>query len=185
MRKYNRIFRIMHWAIALCITFLLITIFLRMNWMEKTHVAAIMDTNLKALDVTLSQEQLIKIAKQIRKPMWDWHVYIGYVLIGLYSIRLALPFFGEMKFLNPFKGPTLKKKIQYWAYILFYIGVGISLITGFFIENGPKDWKKPLESVHELALYYLLPFIFIHFIGLFLAERGPDKGIISRVIGGR
>ena len=182
MKTYTRIFRIMHWAIALCITFLLITIFLRMNWMEKNHVAAILDSNLKALDVTLSQEQLIKIAKQIRKPMWDWHVYVGYVLIGLYTIRLSLPFFGEMKFLNPLKATSLKKKIQYCAYIVFYIGVGISLVTGFFIENGPKDWKGSLESVHTLSLYYLLPFIFIHFIGIFLAEGGPDKGLISRMI---
>lgn len=185
MRPYNRIFRIMHWAIALCMIFLLITIFLRMYWMEKNHVAAIMDTNLRALDVTLSQEQLIKIAKQIRKPMWDWHVYIGYVLIGLYAIRMSLPYFGEMKFLNPFKAITLKRKIHSWAYILFYIGVGISLVTGFFIENGPADWKSGLESVHTLALYYLLPFIFVHFIGIFLAERGPDKGLVSRMISSR
>ena len=172
----------MHWAIALCMLFLLITIFLRMNWMEKNHVAAIMDTNLKALDVTLSQEQLIKIAKQIRKPMWDWHVYIGYVLIGLYAIRMSLPFFGEMKFLNPFKATSLKQKAQYWSYIVFYICVGISLVTGFLIENGSKEWKASLESIHTLSLYYLLPFIFIHFVGLFLAERGPEKGIISRMI---
>ena len=184
MRTYNRIFRVMHWAIAFCIIFLLITIFLRMNWMEKNHVAAIMDTNLRALDVTLSQEQLIKIAKQIRKPMWDWHVYIGYVLIGLYAIRLALPFFGEMKFANPLKATTLKQKVQYWSYIIFYVFIGVSLVTGFFIENGPRDWKEPLESVHTLALYYLLPFIFIHFIGLFLAEKGESKGIVSRIIRG-
>ena len=182
MKTYTRTFRIMHWAIALCMLFLLFTIFLRMYWMEKNHVAAIMDANLKALDVTLSQEQLLKIAKQIRKPMWDWHVYIGYVLIGLYAIRLALPFFGEMKFSNPFKTASLKQRVRYWSYILFYVFVGVSLITGFFIENGPKEWKDSLESVHTLALYYLLPFIFIHFIGIFIAERGSGKGLVSRII---
>lgn len=182
MKTYNRVFRIMHWAIAFCMLFLLFTIFLRMYWMEKNHVAAILNSNLIVLDVTLTQDQLLKIAKQVRKPMWDWHVYIGYVLIGLYAIRLALPFIGEMKFSNPFKVASLKQKAQYWSYILFYVFVGVSLFTGFFIENGPKDWKSPLESVHKLSLYYLLPFIFIHFAGIFLAERGPQKGIVSRVI---
>ena len=148
-------------------------------------MAAIMDINLRALDVTLTQDQLLKIAKQIRKPMWDWHVYTGYVLIGLYAIRLALPFFGEMKFSNPFKAASLKQKIQYWSYILFYIFVGASLITGFLIVNGPQEWKKSLESVHTLGLYYLLPFIFIHFTGLFLAEKGENKGIVSRMIRGQ
>lgn len=172
----------MHWAIAFCMLFLLFTIFLRIYWMEKNHVAGILDANLKALDVTLSQNQLLKIAKQIRKPMWDWHVYIGYVLIGLYAVRLALPFFGEMKFVNPFKADSLKQKFQYLSYILFYVFVGVSLVTGFLIQNGPADWKGGLESVHTLSLYYLLPFIFIHFVGLFIAEKGPDKGLVSRII---
>lgn len=182
MNTYNRIFRIMHWAIAFCILFLLLTIFLRMYWLEKNHVAAILGANLQTLEINLTQDQLIKIAKQIRKPMWDWHVYIGYVLIGLYTIRLALPFFGEMKFKNPMKATSLKQKIQYWSYLLFYVFVGVSLITGFFIEQGPATWKKALESVHTLALYYLLPFIFIHFIGIFIAEKREEKGIVSRII---
>ena len=184
-RKFTIAFRLMHWAIALSIVLLLITIFLRMNWMNKDQMAGIIDANLKTLNISLTQDQLIKMAKQIRKPMWDWHIYIGYVLIGLYGLRMILPFFGQMKFRNPFsKTATLKEKIQAWIYIVFYFFLGITLITGLLIEVGPKSFKASLEAVHTLSLYYLIPFIVLHFGGVLLAELGTQKGIISKMISG-
>lgn len=179
------IFRIMHWAIALCIVLLLITIFLRMYWMNKDHVAGIINTNLTALGISLTHDQLIVLAKQIRKPMWDWHIYIGYVLIGLYSIRMILPFFGEMKFRNPlYKQATAKENFESWTYIFFYVFLAASLVTGFLIVNGPKSIKNQVEDVHVLSIYYILTFIFLHFSGILLAEFGPQKGIISKMISG-
>ena len=184
-RRFTITFRLMHWAIAFCILLILVTIFLRMNWMNKDQMAAIIDSNLKALNISLSQDQLIKISKQIRKPMWNWHIYIGYVLIGLYSLRMILPLFGQMRFLNPLsKMATLKEKLQAWIYILFYFFLGITLLTGLLIEVGPKSLKDSLETVHVLSLYYLIPFIFLHFGGVLLAEAGAKKGIVSKMISG-
>jgi cytochrome b561 len=51
--KFTIAFRLMHWAIALCVVLLLITIFLRMNWMNKDQTAGIIDINLKALNIFL------------------------------------------------------------------------------------------------------------------------------------
>jgi cytochrome b561 len=93
-RKYTLAFRIMHWSIAFTMLFILLTILLRLGWMNKFHVADIAGAYLTDQGVTLSQDQLILLAKKIRKPMWDWHVYAGYVLMGLYVIRMSLPFFG-------------------------------------------------------------------------------------------
>jgi cytochrome b len=110
---------------------------------------------------------------------------LGYVLVGLYCIRLALPFFGEMKFTSPFqKDLDTKTKFQYWTYLIFYVFTGISLITGLIIEWGPKTYKKPMEEIHELSIYYLLAFIVIHFGGVLVAELGSQKGIISKIISG-
>ena len=184
-RKLTVAFRLMHFTSALCIVCLLITIFLRMNWMNKDQMAGIIDANLKTLNISLTQDQLVKMAKQIRKPMWDWHIYIGYVLIGLYSVRMILPFFRQMEFRNPFSiTATLKEKIQAWIYILFYFFLGITLLTGLLIEVGPKSFKASLESVHELSLYYLIPFIVLHFGGVLLAELSTQKGIISKMVSG-
>lgn len=117
--------------------------------------------------------------------MWDWHIYLGYVLTGLYCIRLAVPFFGEMKFSSPFKvGLDLKTKFQFWVYLVFYACTAVSLITGLIIEFGPKEYKKPMEEIHELSLYYLLGFMILHFGGILIAELTSDKGLVSRIISG-
>jgi cytochrome b561 len=185
-RNYSRIFRVLHWAIAITFLLLLLTIFLRKTWMEKNQVAEIIQTYLTENNYeTLPQNDAIVLAKKIRKPMWVWHIYFGYVLVCLYCIRLALPFFGEMKFTSPFqKDINTKTKFHYWSYLIFYIFTAISLITGLLIEWGPKTIKKPLEEIHELSIYYLLTFIVIHFSGVLWAEFSNQKGIISRIISG-
>ncbi|RTZ01871.1 cytochrome b/b6 domain-containing protein [Flavobacterium sp. RSP49] len=184
-RNYSAIYRIMHWSIAFCMTLMLITIFLRMTWMNKNNVALIMQDYLSTTNQSLSQDQLILLAKKIRKPMWDWHVYIGYALVGLYSIRLALPFFGHMKFSNPFtKGLVFKEKIQCWTYLVFYACVAISLITGLIIVLGPENSKKSMEDIHDLSIYYLLTFIVIHLATIFFSEFTNQQGLISRIISG-
>ena len=183
--NYSRIYRIIHWAIAVTFMLLLITIFLRLTWMNKNNMADIIQNYLNGTDQTLSRDQIVAMAKQIRKPMWEWHIYLGYVLGGLFAIRFTLPFFGEMKFQSPLaKDLTTKQRFQKWTYIIFYICVVGSLITGVLIEWGPKAWEKSLEDIHVLGIYYLVAFIVLHVAGIIIAELTDQKGIISRIING-
>jgi len=153
--------------------------------MNKHNVAAIIQDYIIGTGQTLSEDQLIVLAKKIRQPMWDWHIYIGYVLVGLFSIRFILPAFGHMKIQNPLsKDLTAKMKVQKWTYLIFYICVIVSFTTGLIIELGPKDLKKSMEDIHVLSIYYLLAFITIHLAGVLLAEFSDQKGIISRIVSG-
>lgn len=184
-RDYSVVYRIMHWAIALCMILLALTIFLRLTWMNKEHVADIIQNYLATTDQSLSRDQLIVLAKQIRKPMWNWHIYFGYALVGLYSIRMILPFFGQMKFSNPLNKQLVPKaKFQYWVYLIFYGCVALSLITGLIIELGPKNLKKPVEEIHVLSIYYLIAFMIIHIGGVLFAELTSQQGIVSKIISG-
>ena len=183
--KYSKVYRIIHWLIAISFFLLLLTIFLRMTWLNRVNVASIIQDYLSSTDLALSQEQLVTLSKKIRKPMWNWHVYTGYFLAGLFAIRLILPIFGYMKFQNPFaKDLSSKDKFKRWTYIVFYIFVFVSLVTGLTIELGPREWKKTIEAFHNRGLYYLMPFIIIHLGGVFMAEFTNQKGIISRIISG-
>ncbi|MFZ1806311.1 MAG: cytochrome b/b6 domain-containing protein [Cyclobacteriaceae bacterium] len=130
--KYSDTYRVIHWAIAVSFLLLLITIFLRLTWMNKDNMAEIIQVYLgNETDLTLSQEQLIVLAKRIREPMWDWHVYIGYVLVGLFSIRFSVPLLGRMKIQNPFsQALSNKEKFQKWTYVIFYAFVIVSLTNG-------------------------------------------------------
>ena len=185
-KSYSKIYRLVHWAIAIIFMLLLITIFLRLTWMNKQHMADIIGSFLNENGQVLSEDELIVLAKQIREPMWQWHVYLGYVLVGLFSLRFALPFFGEMNIQNPFnKTLSTKEKFQRWVYVIFYVCVVVSLVTGLLIEFGPKEFKKPVEEIHELSIYYLLTFIGLHLCGVLLAEFTQQNGIISNIISGK
>ena len=184
-KAYSKIYRILHWLIAFSFVLLLITIFLRLTWMNKYNVAAIIQDYLSGINQVLSQEQAITLAKKIRQPMWNWHIYTGYVLVGLFSIRFIIPAFGYMKFQSPFvRNLSTKQKFQKWLYIIFYVCVIISLTTGLLIEFGPKGWEKTMEDIHVLGIYYIIPFIVIHVAGVLRAEFTDQKGIISRIISG-
>ncbi|MFO7743901.1 MAG: cytochrome b/b6 domain-containing protein [Psychroflexus sp.] len=167
-------------------SFLLMTIFLRLTWLEKEHMADIIGNFLNENGQVLSQDQLIVLAKQIRQPMWEWHIYTGYVLVGLFSLRFLLPLFGKMKIQNPLeRNLSAKEKFQKWTYIFFYIGVATSLITGLLIEFYPKAWKEITEEIHELSIYYLVAYIIIHISGVLIAEFTNQKGILSRIVSGK
>lgn len=186
MHTYSRTYRIMHWLIAICMMLILFTIFLRLTWLEKNNVSQIIQEYLKSINVSLSEDQSILLAKKIRKPMWDWHIYLGYALVFLYCIRIALPFFGHMKFQFPWaQNLNSKEKFKLWVHLIFYIAVFVSLVTGLIIELGPKEYKKQMEGIHELSIYYLLAYIVLHFTGILIAEFGENKGIISRIINGK
>jgi cytochrome b561 len=187
-KNYSPVFRIIHWIIAICLIFIVITIFARVVWMDKNNIADIIEryfSTRKDIDVSLSREHLVRIGKQIGLPMWRWHVYTGYVLVALFCVRIGLPFLGQMKFSNPFdKQLTTKEKFQYWTYIVFYLGLAISLTTGLIMEFGPRAWKLLMIKIHNLSNYYLIPFIIIHLGGVLLAEFSKQKGIVSKIISG-
>lgn len=184
-RNYPTIYRIVHWAIAVSFTLLLITIFLRLTWMNKYNVATIIQDQLANTEQHVSEDQAIALAKKIRQPMWDWHIYTGYVLVGLFAIRFMLPAFGKMKFQNPMeKALSTADKFRKWTYLLFYGLVVVSLSSGLLIVWGPKEWKGSLEEVHELGVYYLVAFITVHLAGVLWAEFTDQKGIVSRIVSG-
>lgn len=184
-KNYSAVYRIIHWSIAISMVLLLITIFLRLTWMNKNNVAEIIQNYLNTTDQSLTQDQLIVLAKKIRQPMWDWHIYLGYVLTGLFITRFFLSFFGEMKFQNPLnKELILKEKFQNWIYLIFYVCVVISLSTGLLIKFGPKELKNPMEEIHVLSIYYLIAFIILHVGGVLWSEFTNQKGILSKIVSG-
>jgi cytochrome b561 len=185
-KNYSAVYRMIHWSIAICMFLLLFTIFLRLTWMNKNNVAEIIQNYLNTTDQFLTQDQLIGLAKKIRQPMWDWHIYLGYALTGLFGLRFMLPFFGEMKFQNPFnKELIFKEKFQNWIYLIFYVCVVISLATGLLIKFGPIEIKKTMEEIHILSIYYLTAFIILHIGGVLWAEFTMHKGVISKIVSGR
>ena len=77
---YPIIHRLLHWSLALPMILIFLTIALHDGWMDKNHMASLMEAGLLQVDIELDKEQLIKIAKSIRNAMFEWHYYAGYVI---------------------------------------------------------------------------------------------------------
>ncbi len=183
--NYSIIYRIMHWSIAICLFLLLITIFLRLGWMNKGEMATIIENSATKNHPSFTSGEASAIARSIRNPMWIWHIYIGYVLVGLFSIRFLLPLFGKMKYKNPLKKDlSFKQRFQSWMYLVFYVCIAISLITGLFLEFGPESLEHTMEDIHVLSIYYLITYILLHIGGVLIAELTDDQGLVSRIISG-
>ena len=54
-KNYSKVYRIIHWAIAISFILLLITIFLRLTWMNKHNVAEIIGNYLSESDQFLTK----------------------------------------------------------------------------------------------------------------------------------
>lgn len=186
---YTRANRMLHWLIAVTFLFILLTVWLRMDWMNKNNIGKIVAAGLEKQDIRLSDEAAANIGRAVRKPMWDTHIYAGYVLLLLYVVRLVVMKIEGPVFGNPFSGKISgKERFKSAVYLVFYICLGISLLTGAYIEFigkiNPAVYKV-MKTIHVQSLYYSLAFIFLHLTGLVLAELGTEKGIISRMIHGR
>lgn len=185
INRFSRANRLIHWAIALVISFIMLTVFLRMGWMHKEHFGLILQTSLAKLNIIITPEQATNIGKDLRRPMWNYHIWAGYVMIGLYVLRMIITYVQGINYKNPLdKKTTTKEKFKSWIYIVFYILLAITLITGFFIVNGPKDWKETLEFIHVQSLYYVVIFIIVHIAGVLIADKNDEPGLISKMISG-
>ena len=184
-RDFSKATRIMHWLLAITVALLLVTIFLRLKWMDNRYMSNVIEDKLQKNGLTMEKREIRRTAGAIQHNMWKWHVYLGYALTGIYALRFLLPIGGKMKLKNPFKsGLDAKRRFEAWVYSIFYACMGISLATGLWIELGPRKFHGQMEDIHVLSIYYLVAFILIHLGGVLRAEFTKEKGIISRMISG-
>ncbi|MBA4302589.1 MAG: cytochrome b [Sphingobacteriaceae bacterium] len=184
-RPFDRTFRLIHWLLAILMFLLLVTIFLRLTWLEKYSVAEIINAYAADQQIEINQDQAVTLAKKIRKPMWQWHIWLGYAITAVYVLRMLLPLFGKMRFASPKQpGLDVKTRFQYFVYLVFYVLLGASLTTGLLIEFGPDAWHETVEEIHVLSIYYFLTYMVLHLGGVFLAELTSLPGLISRIISG-
>jgi cytochrome b561 len=155
MRNSTKIFtplhRGLHWGTALLMTVLFITGFLRINWMGKKAILGAIEKNMQGIDLT--NEQTIVTVKSILDPMWQWHVYAAYVFFVIIAVRIIYMLVKGIRFPNPFSANTsAKEKFQGFIYLLFYLFVIVSSITGAYLKWWNGDLKDTMETIHNLLV---------------------------------
>ncbi|MCG2793515.1 MAG: cytochrome b/b6 domain-containing protein [Weeksellaceae bacterium] len=184
--KFTTIHRVLHWSLAILMVVLFITGFLRMYWMSKNTIINAVETQLQSQNINLEKEKILPIVKSIQKPMWEWHEYTAYLVLAAFLIRVIYMLAKGIKFPNPFvKNQAVKEKMQGLIYVILYLFVAVSIVTGFYLKLIDGEWKEPMETVHKWAIYWFPIFILLHFGGIIIAELTDKKGIVSKMIGGR
>lgn len=184
-KRFNLASRLLHWAIAITFLYIMLTVLLRMGWMNKGSMGTIIKENLSEQNISIKQDDAFAIAKKVRKPMWKTHTIAGYVLVGLFVLRMILTWVQGAGFVNPLKkGISQYEKFKSWVYVVFYLLLGASLFTGLMMEFGPESLEHTMEDIHVLSLYYSIAFILLHTVGVLMADAGRERGIISKIISG-
>ena len=147
--KFSLAHRILHWSLAIAILFLLLTILLRMGWMNKNHMADILKENLSEINIQISDDQAVVIAKKIRQPMWQWHIYTGYAIVVIYFLRGLLALFQGWLFANPFESIT----DVYKEVITYKRNDGVTLTGTLYLPAG-YDRKSKTEKLPLLIWAY-------------------------------
>lgn len=184
-RYFTLIHRLLHWSIAFTMLFILLTILLRMGWMEKRTMANFILSSPQLVEYSITEDDAVKAAKSIRNNMYQWHLYAGYLMAFLFLARLTYTYSQGLFFKGPLnQTASLRGKFQAWVYIVFYTGLGLSIITGLTLKFGPESIGAITEDIHVLALWYLIPFLVLHLGGMVIGEVSKEKGIVSKMIGG-
>jgi cytochrome b561 len=190
MKKWSLGFRVWHWLNALVIFGILITVFLRESFLNKHTVAEILTEKLAALHLTLGSEQAITVAKAVRAPMWEWHIYLGYALIALLVYRIVLfgtPS-GKRSYVH-FMKENIHKKMVKLGYLGIYAALAGIVLTGLMLNfhdllGLDKAFKHSVKELHELAYIAILLFVPLHIAGVAVAENRDEKGILSDMVNG-
>ena len=124
MKKWSLSFRIWHWLHALVVIGLLGTVFLRKTFLSWRSNSEILATKLSTMDIEVSSEQTKALAKAVRAPMWEWHIFLGYALATLLLVRIILFFTrsGRQNFTDIGRDSLHKKMVK-----IGYIGIYVSL----------------------------------------------------------
>jgi cytochrome b561 len=123
-KKYDIGMRIWHWLNTIVMFGVIITVFLRETFLNKHHIADIIINKLQHLNLTIQPENAIMIAKAIREPMWQWHIYLGFGIFALWIMRMFLfqTLSGRINYMH-FKEENFHKKMVKLGYIAIYAAI--------------------------------------------------------------
>ncbi len=204
VKKHSRGLRFWHWANAIVITGSLVTVLVNATLNDRATATPVIQNELTKSGVTITAQQAGGIVHGLEDKVWEVHIYFGYALAALLLFRLVAEYFqlADQKFIRTFQAALRQFKVTKknrelarhelvvkTLYAMFYLLLTTIALTGLFLAF--EDLLAPLKSIrhsvkeiHGFCMYLMLAFITVHLVGVFLAERGDSKGIVSDMING-
>ena len=82
--KHSRTIRIWHWSTFIIITGSLVTVLLAKTLLNTKNNIPLVKENLQKNNLLISVQQAKSLAHEFNDLIWHWHIYLGYVLAGLF-----------------------------------------------------------------------------------------------------
>jgi cytochrome b561 len=194
-KKISLPLSIWHWSNLVVLVCILITVLLVKTIFSGKENYPLIQAALEKKGAIISVDQAKVVAKLYTHKLWDWHVYFGYVLSGLFLFRLVLEYFQltEERLFKIIKTTRLNLKTQKerlkesrhyllvrLIYLLFYTDLALMVATGLFIEfsdNYPnlKPLRSFIKDIHNVGMYIMLAFIVSHLGGLLIHEINKNR----------
>ncbi len=204
LKRYSFPLRLWHWVNLIVISGSLITVLINSTITDDRATSKLMKDEIQKTGTTLTDNQTQTAAHALSDSVWGVHIYFGYALAALLAFRLILEFFqlADQKFIRKLKSAyrqfnTIKKNREVARheltvkaiYAIFYVLLLVMAITGLFLAfedalSAYKSIRHSVKEVHGFCMYLILAFILVHLIGVLLAERKNEKGIVSDMING-
>jgi len=204
-KDYSVPMRLWHWANWLLISGQLLTIlFQRVIVKARTAVPEFQET-MSRDGIALTEKQARSLTHIISERIWDWHVYLGLALAGLWLLRLLLELRGpaprrfgprllaalrRYRLAPPALGEQAGKNLfALSTYLVFYVMLTTIVLTGLGLTyHHDFEWldriEHDLEEIHNVTMYGIMAFFAVHLVGVVWAEVTSDKGLVSRMISG-
>ncbi len=203
--KHSRSIRIWHWSTFVIIMGSLITVLLAKTMLNTRSNIPLVQQSLQQSNVTVTADQAKSVAHAFNDKVWNWHIYLGYVLAGLFLFRIVFEFFQPKKekvipiirnALKYLKQPTADKMhgrhylLVRFAYVSFYCALFVQVCTGLFMVYSDdmenlKDIRHTASDIHSVFMWLIIAYIVIHITGATVAEfNKKGKGMISDMING-
>ncbi len=201
-KKYTMHLRFWHWINVIVISGSLFTVFLNSTLLDKKANAKFISEQLEPAGASLTAQQAKVVAHGLEDKVWDWHVYVGYALIALLVYRLIAEFSqnSSQKLSQKIKKAFLLYRVQKdkssakellvkFSYVFFYAMLAFMAISGLSIKFHEQlsisdTVAHSVKEMHELVMYLILSFIVIHIVGVVIAEKSNQPGIVSDMING-
>lgn len=187
-KKYSPVLRFWHWMNMIIITGSMVTVLINSTLFE--------DPAIKAVPLGKS------IFHTLEDKVWGIHIYFGYFLAVLFLFRLSFELFGNtnQKFWHKIKiahqgyfkkksAPAKHEFVIKIIYAIFYILLSIMVFSGLTLafedQLGISNAiAHSVKDFHGFCMYMIIAFILVHLVGVFLAERKDNRGIVSDMING-
>lgn len=194
MKKYSLALRIYHWLMAVVVFLLLGTVFLKKTVFDELTIARDIREFLGQRGVAMNVDDSVELTQTIIHHVWHYHFVIGIAFSVLVLFRIVLFFTPSGRMVLTVFMDFIRKRnkepnaFRYLVYVLFYLASVILAVTGTWMHLGEAslsyESKELLESIHVGVINLVFLFVPIHLVGVLMAERSDQKGVVSEMING-